>query len=97
MFLFYGDKLGHWLVKNLATWTMRECGINGRTWNNYWNVGGTLRRGLLRHTRLGIRFEVRCMIQRFIGVLKLGLVSVPLATLVQTSLELYRSPTGPGR
>ena len=24
-------------------------------------------------------------------------VSVPLATLVQTSLGLYRSPTGPGR
>ena len=28
---------------------------------------------------------------------ELVLVSVPLATLVQTSLGLYRSPTGPGR
>ena len=31
------------------------------------------------------------------AVLDIVFVSVPLATLVQTSLGLYRSPTGPGR
>ena len=29
--------------------------------------------------------------------IKLKAVSVPLATLMQTSLGLYQSPTGPGR
>ena len=76
--LFYGNKLGHWLVENLATRTTRECGINRRTRHHNWNIGRTLWRGLLRNARLSIRFKVRCVIRRFIGILKLGFGSIDL-------------------
>ena len=39
-----------------------------------------------------------CFVVSLISLLDYGLfVSMPLATLMQTSLGLYRSPTGPGR
>ena len=78
MFLFYGDQLSHRLVKNLATWTTRERGINRRTRNHDWDVGGTLQRSLLGHTWLRICFKVRLVIQRFNGILELRLGLIDL-------------------
>ena len=88
MILLYGDKFGHWLIKDLATWTTRERGIDRQTWNHDWNIGRTLRRGLFRHARLSICFKVQRMIRRFIGVLKLGLGSINLGRMTSEFLPL---------
>ena len=71
MFLFYGDEFCYRLVQDLTTRTTRECGIDGRSRDNNWNVCWTFRSGLLRNTRLGISFKIRCMVRRLIGVLQL--------------------------
>ena len=93
MFLFYGDKLGYWLVKNLATRTTRKRGINRRTRNHDWDVGKVLWRGLLRHTRLSICLEVRCMIRRLIGILEFGfgLVNLKRMTSEISSIRNFRA------
>ena len=91
MFLFYEDEFGHWLVKNLATWTTREHGIDRWTRNHNRDVGRALWPGLLRHAWLSICFKVRRMIRRFIGVLKLGLGSVDLGRMTSVFLQLEGS------
>ena len=78
MFLFYGNQLGNRLVKNLATGTTRKGGIYRRSGNHNWNVGRTLRRGLLGNARLSISLEVRSMVRRLIGVLEIGLSPIDL-------------------
>ena len=78
MLFLYGDQLSYWLVEDLTTWTTWEHGVDGRTWNHNRDICGTLGCGLLRNARLSISLEVRRMIQRFIGVLELGLGSVNL-------------------
>ena len=78
MILLDRNKLGHWFVKNLTTWTTRKCGINGWTWNHDWHIGRALWCALFRNARLSIRFEVRRMIRRFIDIIKLGLGSINL-------------------
>ena len=78
MILLNGDKLGHWLVKNLTTWTTRESGINQWSRDHNRNVCWTFWGGLLWNTWLGISLKVRRMIRRFIGILELGLGLVNL-------------------
>ena len=78
MFLFNGNQLSHRLVKNLATRTTRERGINRRSWHHNWDVGRALRRSLLRNAQLGIRLKVRGMIRRLVGILEFGLGPVDL-------------------
>ena len=80
--LFDGNKFGHWLVKNLATWTTRECRINGGTRDHNRDVGRTLRHGLFRHAWLSIRLKVRRMVQRLISVLELRLGSIDLERMM---------------
>ena len=88
MFLFYGNKFGHWLVKDLAAWTTGKCGIDRWSWNYDWNISRALWHGLFRHARLSICFKVRRMIRRFIGVLKLGLGSINLGRMTSEFLPL---------
>ena len=90
MFLFYRNKFCHWLVKNLATGTTWECGVDWRSWDHDWNICWTFQSGLLRNTWLSISLKVRCMIQRFIGVLKLGLSSVNLRGMMSVFHQLKR-------
>ena len=78
MLLLYGNQLGYRLVQDLAPWATRKGGIDRRSRHHDWDIGRMLRRGLLRHARLGISFKVRRMVRRLIGVLKLGLGSVNL-------------------
>ena len=91
MLLFYGNELGHWLVEDLATRTTGESGINRRSRHHNWDVGRALRCGLLGNTWLGIRLEVRRMIRRFIGVLKLGLGSVNLEKMTSEISSIRNS------
>ena len=93
MFLFYGNQFGNRLIKNLATGTTREGGINRRSGNHNRNVGRTLQLGLLGNARLGIRFEVRRMIRRFVGVLKLRFGSVNLERMTSeiSSIRNFRA------
>ena len=72
MLLFYRNEFGYWLVKDLATRTTRERGVNRRTRNHDRNVCWVFWRGLFRHTQLSIHLEVQRMIQRFIGILEFG-------------------------
>ena len=58
MLLFNRNKLGHWLVKDPATRTTWEQGINGQTWNNDWNIRWVFWRSLLRDAQLSICFKV---------------------------------------
>ena len=51
--------------------------------------------GQLAMAVLAQQHKIRTMEERMDAMWEI--VSVPLATLVQTSLGLYRSPTGPGR
>ena len=88
MILLYGNQLGHWLVQNLTTWTTRKRAINGRARNHNWNISRTLWRGLLRHARLSICFKVRCMIRRFISILKPGLGLINLGRMMSEFLPL---------
>ena len=78
MFLFYGNQLSHWLVKNLATRTTRKRGVDRRTRDHDWHIGRTLWCGLLRHAWLSICLEVRCMVRRFVSILEFRLGSVNL-------------------
>ena len=78
MLLFYRHQLSHRLVKNLTAWTARKRGIDRRSWDHNRNVGRLLWRGLFRDAQLGISLEVRRMVRRLIGVLKLGFGSVNL-------------------
>ena len=93
MFLFYGNQLGHRLVKDLAPWTTREHGIYKRRRDHNRHVSGTLWRGLLRHTWFGVRLEVRRMIRGFIGILQLGFGSVNLerTTSETSSIRNFRA------
>ena len=93
MFLFYGNQLGNRLVKNLAAWTARKRGVNGLTRNHDWNIGRAFWRGLLGNSWLGIRFEVRCIIRRFVSVLKLGfgLVNLEGVTSEISSIRNFRA------
>ena len=88
MIFFNGNKHGHWLVQDLATWTTGEGGVDRRSWNHNWDVGRALWCGLLRNARLSISFEVRRMIQRFIGILKLGFGSINLGRMTSEFLLL---------
>ena len=72
MLLFYGNQFGYRLVKDFAPWATRKGGVYRRSRNHNRHVGRTLQCGLLRCTRLSVRFKVRRMIRRFIGVLELG-------------------------
>ena len=87
MFFLYRNEFRHWLVKDLATWAAREHGIHWRTWNHDRNICWTFWSGLLRNTRLGIGFKVRCMVQRLIGVLKLRLSLVNLEGMTSVFLQ----------
>ena len=69
MLLFYGNQLGHWLVKNLTSWTTRKGGIYRRCGNHDRNIGRTLRRGLLGNAWLSISLKVRSMVRRLISIL----------------------------
>ena len=90
MFLFYRNKLSHWLVKDLATWTTRKRGVDGWSRNHNWDISRTFQHGLLRHAWLSICFKVRRMIQRFIGVLKLGFGSINLGRMTSVFLQLRK-------
>ena len=72
------DKFGYRLVKDLATRTTGERGVNRRTRNHDWNICWAFWRGLLKNAQLSICLEVRRMIQRFVSVFKLGFSSVDL-------------------
>ena len=91
MFFLYRNKFCYQLVKDLATWTARECSVNRQSWNYNRNIHWTLRSGLLRYTRLGIGFKVRSMVQRLIGILKLGLGLVNLKGMTSVFLQSERS------
>ena len=91
MFFLYGNKLCHWLVKDLATRTTWECGANWWCWNHDRNIHWTLWSALLWNAWLGISLEIRCVIQRLIGVLKLGLSPVNLEGMMSVFLQLERS------
>ena len=93
MLLFYGNQLGHRLVKDLAPWTTREGGVYRRSWNHDRHVSRTLWHGLLRNARLGIRLKVRCMIQGFIGVFELRFGSVNLEKMTSeiSSIRNFRA------
>ena len=91
MFFLYRNKLCHWFIKDLATWTTRKCGINWRCWNHNRNVYWTLWSTLLRNAWLGIGLEIRRVVQRLIGILKLRLSSVNLEGMTSVFLQLERS------
>ena len=90
MILFNRNEHGNWLIKDLTTRTTWERGIDRRSRNQNWNIGRALWRGLLRHTWLSIHLEVRQMIQRIIGVLKLGLGSINLGRMTSDFLQLRK-------
>ena len=90
MILFDRNKFSHWLVKDLATWTTRERGVNGWSWNNNGNVCWAFWCSLFRNAQLSIGFKVRRMIRRFIGVLKLGLGSINLERMTSDFLQLRK-------
>ena len=81
----------HWLVKDLTTRTTWECGINGWSWNNDWNICWAFWRSLLRDAWLSISFKVRHVIQRFIGVFKLRFGSINLGRMTSVFLWLESS------
>ena len=91
MLLLDRNKLGHWFVKNLATWATWECGANRQSWNHNWDISRVLRCGLLRHAWLGIGFKVQHMVRRLIGILKLGLGSINLGRMMSVFLQLESS------
>ena len=82
MLLFNGNELHHWLVENLTTQTTRKRGVDRRTRHHDWNISRAFWRSLLRHAWLGVRLKVQRMIQRFIGILELGLGSVNLKRMM---------------
>ena len=88
MILFYGDKFSHWLVKDLTAWATRKCGVDRQTQNHNRDVSRALRRSLLRHTWLSIRFEVQCVVRRLVSIFKLGLGSINLGRMTSEFLPL---------
>ena len=97
MLLFYGNQLGHWLIKDLAPWATRKGGIHRRSRDNNRHIGGALWCGLFGHARLGISLEVQRMVRRLISVLKLGLGSVNLKRMtseISSTKKFQSQPPG---
>ena len=91
MFLFDGNKFGHWFIKDLTTQTTWKHGIDWWHWNHDWNIHWTFWSGLFGNTWLSISFKVRSMIRGFIGALKLGFSSIDLKGMTSVFLPLERS------
>ena len=91
MFFLYRNEPCHWLVKDLATWTTWERGIDWWCWNHDRNVRRTLWGTLLQNTWLGIGLKIQCVVRRLIGVLELRLGPVNLEGMTSVFLQLERS------
>ena len=78
MFLLDRNQLSHWFVEHFATGTIQKGGVDQRCWNHNGNICWALRSHLFGNAWLSISLKVQHIVQRLIGILKLGLCSINL-------------------
>ena len=84
-------KLRVYCIKTLNKLSIYPLGNTPSTPSDNRDICWTLWSALLRNTGLGIDLEIQCMVQRLIGVLKLGLGPVNLEGMTSVFLQLERS------